>query len=182
MSGRLSGRCPARPSHAFRLMFVSCFPSQLWGARSRFAAAHRPLAPLVFVVLLVVRYRSVPTTGGRLPATIQVNQRGQGHAPGTPSWPPQYVFVFCVAIPRPLAHQERRAVAFVVRLRALLFPSLSAYGHQERARQVATNLRRALVFHPTVEAHVAAFSQRCRVPLPCRNRAAIFPLNGFLSR
>jgi len=61
----------------------------------------------------VARYRSLPPTGGRLPATIQEIQRSQGYAPGTPSWLRNVRFVFRVAIPLSLARQERRANAFV---------------------------------------------------------------------
>jgi hypothetical protein len=53
--------------------------------------------------------------GGRLPATIQQNQRSQGRGPR----PPKLCALFCVvtalAISLPFAPQERRTAALLVR-------------------------------------------------------------------
>ena len=61
---------------------------------------------------VVVRYRLLPTKGGRLPTAIQDNQRSQGCALAPQA---EGVLVFVLAIPHAFALQERRAPALLVR-------------------------------------------------------------------
>ena len=157
--------------------------SQL-GCQGSIRCGSSPPGSSGFCRVVVARSCSLPTTGGRLPASIQKIQRSQVGAPGTPnchccdlSHRP-----CCSAIPLSFAHQERRTLAFMVRLQAPLYPSLSAYGHHERARRLASNLPRSMVFSSIAEEHVTDLSQGGDDSLPRRKCVAVVSLNGFLGR
>jgi hypothetical protein len=65
--------------------------------------------------------------GGRLPATIQPNQRSQGRGPRHPKLCALFCVATALAIPLPFAPQERRTAALLVRRFAGAFISFDLH-------------------------------------------------------